>query len=131
MLAGDAVAQIVPAGPRTLQSVIQRTISHSQVKKACDLFSRPYERMQEQIKDHLDGRSWADLVEFAQAVPELQEARHRADYDSLASFDVIDTTEKLMLAERSRALWLSIRHTPDAAVLLAVILLGDKLGKRG
>lgn len=131
MLADDAVAWIAPAGPKTLRFAMRRTISHAQVKRACDLFNRPLERVQEQIKDHLDGCSWAELVELAQAVPELQEARHRADYDASALFDIVETTASLMLAERSRTLWLALRHTPDAAVFLAVIMFGEKLGKRG
>ncbi len=129
--AAAAANQAVPNNNAALQAIVRRTISHAQLKRACNLFIQPLDRQPDAVRLLLDDHGWTELVALARALPELQEARHRADYDSLASFDAVDVAELLLLAERTRALWLAVRHISNAAVFLNAILLGDKFGRRG
>lgn len=126
-----AASQASPNGMVPLQANIRRTISHAQVKKACGMFVRPLDRQPDALRQLLNNDGWTELMALARALPELQEARHRADYDSLASFDAVDVAELLSLAQQARALWLTIRHTPNAAVFLTAVLLGERFGMRG
>ena len=62
---------------------------------------------------------------------ELQQLRNSADYDSLAVFSQDQVLAWHRRAHKAFATWLTVRNTPNAAVFLTAVLLGDKLGKRG
>ena len=69
------------------------------------------------------------LRDVAAAFIELQEARHRADYD-LAAFSWPDGPRLVALATKSYETWFEIRAEPEAAVFLTALLLGRRLYRR-
>ena len=130
-LVGDATEQVARDGTTTLKTIVRRTISHAHIAHVCQIFSRPFEKIPDPLRSALSGPFEPELIFLAKAFPELQHARHQADYDDQAISDVVTVIHWHGAARFAYDGWLTVRHTPNAAAFLAAILLGDKLGKRG
>ena len=59
----------------------------------------------------------------AETFSELQEARHKADYDTVALLSKADVATKISEVERSFGMLASIRGQPDSHVFLVALLL--------
>jgi len=68
-------------------------------------------------------RTLADLKVVAGAFVELQEARHRADYDLSARYDRSEATRLIDLAELAFSTWSRIREDDLARIYLACFLV--------
>jgi hypothetical protein len=58
------------------------------------------------------------LSAICEAIADLQEQRHRADYETAASFTRIDATGFVALARHAHALWPSQRTTHNAQAFM-------------
>lgn len=114
-----------------LSSAVRRTITHAQVKRACEVLTSPPKVAANSWRNLLHDPIEPELITVATVFIELQEARNSADYDSLAKFvekEVLEFRDRAMMAHTDL---LSIYDTPNAAVFLTAALLGDRFGKRG
>lgn len=130
-LVGDATEQVAHHGTIALKTIVRRTISHAQITHICQLLSRPIEKIPDPLRSTLSDPLEPGLIFLSKAFPELQQARHQADYDDQAVFDVVTVMYWHGAARFAYDGWLTVRNTPNAAVFLTAILLGEKLGKRG
>lgn len=67
-----------------------------------------------------------ELVRVATAFVELQEARHRADYDVGARFTRVEARERVKAARRAFADWKTVRGLPCARLYLLLLLTGKE-----
>lgn len=130
-ISDDAAATLTSVHKAHLRSAVRRTIAHTQVRKACDVLNAPPKPVETAWRSFLAFPRDNCLIEVAGVFVELQEARYSADYDSLASFKQREVLALHVRATKVHATWIAVRRTPNAAVFLTAILLGDKLGKRG
>ena len=64
-----------------------------------------------------------ELISVAAAFVDLQEARHRADYNLSLPFERVAVLQKIDLVQQAMADWSTIRNNPNAKVFLAALLL--------
>lgn len=130
-ISDDAAALLAPTPGSPLRSAIRRTINHQQIRKACDAINTSQKTAPGSWRNLLSFPLPVEIIAVARVFIELQDARNIADYESLETFSEGEVRTFHRRATRAYAVWLSIRHTPDAAVFLTAVLLGDRLGKRG
>lgn len=70
------------------------------------------------------------LRDIAKAFRELQQQRHRADYDLSQPFSRTQATECVRLAETAIAGWPAVRDEPAAQLFLACLLAWKSLDQR-
>lgn len=130
-ISDDAAALVASSHASQLRSAVRRTITHQQVRRACDAVSAPPKPIVNSWRNFLSHPVEAYLVTVGFEFAELQEARYLADYDSFAVFGQKEVLELHFRAMVAHDHWLNVRHTSNAAVFLTAVLLGDKLGRRG
>jgi hypothetical protein len=69
------------------------------------------------------------LVDIAAAFIELQEGRHKADYDLDETFDRVQVVGYVDQARDAMSKWKSVKGTPNANVFLAALLLHSRWSK--
>lgn len=72
----------------------------------------------------------SDLALVAETFIDLQEARHRADYDVTATFTRHDTRRAVARARDAFDAWRRVRKTEEAYLFLILLLGFKKLEKR-
>jgi hypothetical protein len=105
---------------------IARSFEHQSMKAAAvaftDISRRP--ASVHWLHAHLDVPIASDLVLVCEALGDLQERRHKADYDIGASFTRTQADSAVSVASQAHSLWSSHRSTHNAHVF---ILLAAKL----
>jgi uncharacterized protein (UPF0332 family) len=96
-----------------------RSVSHDWLRSLCDQLQR---KRLAKVPPHVPGAAFfGDIVKFATSVAELQDLRHRADYDP--SFSITADEVKIRIAEARRALELFRRgEEKQSAAFLALLL---------
>ena len=69
------------------------------------------------------------MIEIAAAFIELQEVRHKADYDVNETFDRVQVVGYVDQAREAMSKWKAIKNTPNANVFLAALLLHSRWNK--
>jgi hypothetical protein len=69
------------------------------------------------------------LKEVAAALVDLQELRHKADYDLTETFDRHEVLEAIKKVENAMNSWTSIKASPNANVFLSALLLHGRWSK--
>lgn len=126
-LVAEASGVLAPSQPDTLRARIGRTFNHADMKKACVAFSSG--NLPDATRALVNAPIRQDIRTVARTFSELQEARHTADYDTLASLSKADVLTKLSEVEQSLGILVSIRGAPDAHVFLASLLFQTKWGR--
>jgi hypothetical protein len=118
-----------------LRAVVRRAFQHGTMKSAAKQFS----------KTKLDSETWKrvlptlspQLRTIARTFAELQEARHRADYDVSRPLTRSEATDLVDRAEDAIETWRSIRKLPgskaytgEAKTFLAALLVYDQASRR-
>lgn len=130
-ITADAASQAAHAGTPALRAMLQRSISHVQLAKVCELFSRPLDRVPDPWRAVVEVPSGGQLLSICRTFRELQDARHDADYNPIASFDLALVEYWHARAEDAHERWKEIRQTPNGVAFLVAVLLYEKLGNRG
>jgi hypothetical protein len=82
--------------------LIYRSFDHARLKEVCEVLCKPV--LPRKTRDHLKGRVISqDMKDFANDFPDIQEARHLADYDPQAVFVLSDVSDLIDVAERALA----------------------------
>ena len=71
------------------------------------------------------------LVTVAQEFVQLQEARHKADYNTAASINLNDALQAMKSAIEAHRFFDEIRDQPGTTVFLTALLLADRWTRRG
>ena len=115
---------MAPAQPPALRNRVRRAFSHTDMKNVCEQFRRGnIGNLSAPAQALIDPPLASDLVIIADAFVELQEARHAADYDTGEFFTRPDVLAKIALVDEAFDAWKQARHTPNANVFLAALLL--------
>jgi hypothetical protein len=66
------------------------------------------------------------LQDIARAFTDLQEDRHRADYNYTARFTRADVREKVKQVQDAFKQWAAVRKSPEADYYLIALLTGNR-----
>jgi len=77
---------LLPEGSDTQQLWVARAFGHREIKDSCSWVAGREGGIRRQVKPIVDYLKSGPLVSVSDAFCDLQEARHRADYDHLAPF---------------------------------------------
>jgi hypothetical protein len=116
----EATLLFFPHEPAALRSRASRAFSHGEARSACVIFSKSG------IKDLTIDPLETELIDMARTFIELQEARHRADYDLNESFDRVQVVGIVDQARQAMSNWKVIKGSPNANVFLAALLLHNR-----
>jgi hypothetical protein len=120
----ESVGLLLREGPPNLAARVSRSFSHSEMSKVCGWFAK--QQPTDQLRNLVPGAISAQLQSVATIFVQLQEARHRADYDIQFSLDRqialawVEQAEKLLLT------WNSVRGAADSRVFLAALAFGSR-----
>ena len=123
-LIAEATNVLAPTRPNNLRSQIGRAFAHTDMKAVCATFRQGnVERLPSTTAALVVPPIRQELISVAQTFVDLQDARHKADYDPLALFSRTDVVTKVLEVERSFMRLASIRGEPNTNVFLAALLL--------
>ncbi len=127
-LIAEALMVLAPSQPNRLGPLIGRTFVHGDMKKVCIGFgnSNPAASTATLLAPPIS----PDITFVARAFVDLQDARHEADYDTLASFSKPDVMSKIHEVEQSFVKMSLIRGDPNFNVFLSALLLQEVWRKR-
>jgi hypothetical protein len=127
LLLAACMRRIAPSTPAGLAERIVRSLAHSEMKEVCVPISRG---SRVPAFDSLVPAGFSpEIRRVAQAFVNLQVARHRADYDLLASFSRTDTLDLLSEARRAFEDWYRVQDTDEANVFLSALLFAKRWSK--
>jgi hypothetical protein len=101
---------------------INRTLNHQDMKKTSVLIGN--DKLPKAVQPPVGGYTTpADLKTVAKAFVDLQEARHKADYDLSQRFRRQEVLKYVQAARQAFEAWKWVRKTDDARLYLASFLL--------
>ena len=123
LLAGEAGEHFLK-GPLASRHLLVRAFDHGEMKSACLAIARG--------KLPVFGNVVLppELILVAETFVDLQEARHRADYDVAASFFRHDSRQMVARVRAAFAAWRRARRLGEADLFLVLILTFKKLNHR-
>lgn len=121
----EATNRLFPARPTALRQRASRAFTHFEAKNVCEIFAREKGGIKNLTADPVERQ----LSEIAATFIELQEARQRADYDLMQSFDRIQVVDYIDRTHLAIAKWEAIKNNPNANVFLAALLVHNKWKK--
>lgn len=117
-------ATLMPAKPTNLRQQARRAFVHGDMKTVCKQFAHgALDTLQNETKKLVGMPLENELASVARAFVDLQEERHRADYDTSTPFIRLEVRQKVDLARQAFDKWNAIRDKPNATVFLAALLL--------
>lgn len=120
LLVDAGARQVAPEKLRGLRATVARCFEHKHMKQTCRAFASSTAQgpWRSQVP-----RVPPDLVDVAAAFADLQEARHRADYDPQRRWKKTQAEAYLELAENAFRAWDRVRATTEAQTFLLALLL--------
>ena len=126
LLVSEATLRLIPNDPAGLRFQSGRAFDHGNMKNACKSFANQNivdPNNQNNIIHLIAIPLEPELISVAAAFVDLQEARHRADYNLSLPFERVAVLQKIDLVQQAMADWSTIRNNPNAKVFLAALLL--------
>ena len=71
----------------------------------------------------------AEFIFVLGAFIELQEARHKADYDLTEQWNRLEALTKVDLAARAFTKWAAVRRSPNAVVFMSCLAFRKEWGR--
>lgn len=128
LLVDAAVRRLVPGRDRVaLRNCLRRSFRHATMKKVARQFAAA--NISDKLKPALNGLApQEELVYVADSFAQLQESRHRADYDiGGAPFTRLEVLTLVFLAESAFLFWDTVRNSPQADAFLVGLLAFDTI----
>jgi hypothetical protein len=127
LLVAACVQRVTPSGVAELGPRIARALVHWEMKDACLPISRnnPGSILLTLLPSALS----PELRRVAKTFVELQEARHRADYDLSATYTRVDTVEYLNQTASAFEDWKHIQNNDEAKVFLSALMFAKRWSK--
>lgn len=122
-----ATDRLLPGATPDERHRLARSFSHSNLRLASEYVVTPNKVPTEARPIALSAATNAGLVDVAEALLSLQEARHRADYDHLADFTKVGALQAVDMAEDALVKLDSLRETPDLQRFLSLLALRQSL----
>jgi len=117
---------VCPSSPAGLRARVSRSLTHHEMNRVCGHFSK---QLPPDLRPLLPAGVSPDLTLIAETFSQLQQVRHRADYDP--DFKTIRSFALTRLDEASDAFaaWQKIRDTDEANVFLIALAFGARWSK--
>jgi uncharacterized protein (UPF0332 family) len=125
----DGVTRLVPNMPDGLRLQAGRAYAHGEMKNTCVQFATA--QGPAALGRLLSTPLEPQINSVARAFVDLQELRHRADYNLLEPFAKKEALEAIGLAKHAMQDWKLVRKNPNASVFLAAMLLQNRWTKSG
>jgi hypothetical protein len=135
LLTADRARFLSPAKPIDLRMLVGRAFEHGHMRQVCAGFvqgnaGQPGNKsIPSTTRKLLDLPLQQSLVVVLQAFVDLQEARHQADYDLTRQWNRLDVLTYVGTARQAFTDWAQVRRTPNAAVVMAALLLQKQWAK--
>ncbi len=122
------VQQLAPNSTPDDQYRLCRSVDHTRVAEVCGWIRGQTGSGRQQVQPIVKNlQASTEIKQLALILSTLQEQRHRADYDHLASFDKATTLGYVRQAERALELLGRLAVTPDMEMFLALLALHTQL----
>lgn len=135
----DAAIALAPPSPPGLRRLVQRAFPHGQIKSACkdfvaaDAALKRSPARETNVPDALESMIafplGAEFIFVLGAFIELQEARHKADYDLTEQWNRLEALTKVDLAARAFTKWAAVRRSPNAVVFMSCLAFRKEWGR--
>jgi uncharacterized protein (UPF0332 family) len=135
----DPANTLTPPAPVGLRRVVQRAFQHGQIKAACKDFvdGDSAKRRDQANSTRLPAALEAiivfpldpALVTVLTAFVDLQEARHKADYDLTEQWNRVEALSKISQARTAFAEWDNVRKTPNVAAFMSCLAFRKEWGR--
>lgn len=123
-LVDESTRRLMPRKPPNLRLQVARAFVHADMKVVCKGFATGRVASLKGATGRLIAEPLEpQLILMAATFIELQEARHKADYDLLAAFTRIDALNLIGNVRQAFAAWGKVRYAPNAFVFLGALLL--------
>lgn len=138
LLIADGPRLLFPRQPPGLRPRIARAFAHNAMRNVCKGFieanvaaarGRPSDGIPNATRVLLVFPLVPALVAVLEAVVEIQEAPHEADYDLAKPWNRLRAANHVATARNAFASWQAIRHDLNTSVLVAAILLRGQWGR--
>jgi hypothetical protein len=124
LLVSAGANAMAPRQPTALRARVGRAFAHAEMKQVCQQFQGGHVgALSAAVQALMNGPMEPELAMIAEAFVELQEARHKADYDTTEVFSRADVLSAIDLATQSFAAWKAVNGKPNANAFLATLLL--------
>lgn len=100
-LTRQTAEKLLPRGTEVQQLRLARTLGHAEMKKACEWAAGRRGGVHEHAKPIVTSLQQSAIADVAMSFCDLQEARHRADYDHLAPWSKATATALVNDAEKA------------------------------
>lgn len=133
MLVADSTRSLLGATQQSQRSrdVLARTYSHAEMAKSSKSFSGGWGALPESIKRCLpSGQVDPGVMLVAKTFAELQEERHRADYDLSDPFLRDEALELVQSARNAAEDWSRVKDTESALAFGYFMLVWSKLAQK-
>lgn len=127
LLSGQAAAQLAPGSPAGLCDRVQRSLVHGTMKAAAKSFESG--SLPDYIRNLASRPIPRQIPSIAHAFVQLQEERHKADYDVSDRFDRARAQSATAIAVQLFADWEQVRNSDDARVFLASLVFWNMWSK--
>ncbi|WP_188252567.1 hypothetical protein [Stenotrophomonas maltophilia] len=130
LLSAEASARITPLQPAGMAKVVQRALTHADMKSAAKgIVQNPLPRVYALLLG-ASGPVPAGLADVARTFVTLQEQRHAADYDVSRTFLKSWVLSQVKDVEDAFQKWAIVRQTPHANAMLMAFFLWKPLSSR-
>jgi hypothetical protein len=125
LLIDEAAKVLTRSKPATLRAQVRRAFAHVEMKDVCKSLIRKDSKIVKVLPMPIE----AELASVASAFVDLQEARHKADYDFSIPVNRVEALQKVSTVKKAFADWAVIRKSPNAAAFLTALLLQKRWAK--
>ena len=127
-LSEAAVRQIAPQVAPTTANRIHRWLDHTEIKRICTEFAAT--QLRSPLREMLGDVASEDMQTIATSFRQLQEARHKADYDLNFHPDWAQTRQYIIMAGHAIDAWDRVSLTPEGNIFVLSLLLWKKFANR-
>jgi hypothetical protein len=122
-----ATSAILPATELRLKHTVGRTFDHSTMKKACKAFANGVGGLPPSLQVCMQPPLSTDILDFCKNFVQLQEARHRADYDLSSRMSRSEAVKAVGEAGRSLTACRNSARQQNALAFYLSLLLYDRI----
>lgn len=122
----EAAAHLLPSGRTHDQLAMARAFGHREIKTCCEWIAGRRGGIQRPVLPIVQTLKRGSVVDVADSFCDLQEARHRADYDHLATFGKAASSAHVLDARRSIAR-LSAASPQEREALFSLLALRSRM----
>jgi uncharacterized protein (UPF0332 family) len=120
-LNGDAVSVLAPHVPLKTNHRIQRWFDHSEMKRICSRFIP--NKLDHPLLELIGDSASPDLQFVARSFIQLQDVRHKADYDLGFALSDKEVWQFIEQAYEAKKAWARLKNSAEANIFILSLLL--------